>query len=215
MILEQERQAVIDACHKMVADDLTVGTSGNISVRSGDLVAITPSGIDYDDLTPEAITVIDMDGTIVDGPYKPSTEVPLHLLVYKQTDAQAVVHTHPVYATVVGTLQPETPVIHYMLSLHGGPVRVAPYAIFGSDELAENIKQAMTDRYAVLMENHGAICWGKNLKEAHNRALYLEWVCRVWVTAKSVGDPKLLTADELNAVIGKLSTGYGQGGQKK
>lgn len=209
MLLETQRREIIDHCLKMAAEDLTVGTSGNISVRVGDLVAITPSGVDYDALTPELISVIDLDGTVVEGERKPSTEVPMHLLVYRETDATAVIHTHPVYATVVSTLLDETPCIHYMLALHGGPVRVAPYAPFGTDELAEHIRTAMADRYAVLLQNHGATTWGDSLHSAFSRSLYLEWVCRVWVTARQIGDPRILTSGEMDVVMDKLGS-YGK-----
>lgn len=208
MILERERADVVEYCQKMMADELTVGTSGNISVRAGDLIAITPSGVDYDQLTPASICVLDLDGNVVDGDLKPSSEVPMHTLVYQETDAKAVIHTHPVYATVVSTLCTETPTIHYMLALHGGAVRVASYAPFGTDELAENIRTAMVDRHAVIMENHGATCWGADLHAAHSRSLYLEWVCRVWVTARSIGDPRLLDREELAVVQRKLGS-YG------
>lgn len=209
MRLEKERAEIIAYCLKMLADDLTVSTSGNISVRVDDLVAITPSGVDYDSLDPQDICVIDLDGNVVEGTRTPSTEVPLHLLVYRETDAKAVIHTHPVYSTVVGTLVDETPVIHYMLSIHGGPVRVAPYATFGTQELADNVKSAMRDRSAVLMRNHGAVCWGDNLHTAFNRATYLEWVCKCWIIAKGVGEPSLLDGVQLQTVIDKLGS-YGK-----
>lgn len=209
MLVEKERAEVIEYCLKMARDDLTVGTSGNISVRVGDLVVITPSGVDYEALTPEMIVVTDLTGTVVDGSTTPSSELAMHLLVYARTDATAVIHTHPVYSTVVGTLAPETPTIHYMLALHGGAVRVAPYAPYGTTELAENVAEAMAGRSAVLMQNHGAICYGSSLHSAYSRALYLEWVCKVWVLAKGIGDPHLLTSDELAVVAAKLGS-YGQ-----
>jgi len=209
MLLEKERAEVIEYCLKMAKDDLTVGTSGNISVRVDDLVAISPSGVDYDAMTPEQIVVTDLEGTIVEGTRSPSSELAMHLLVYAETDATAVIHTHPVYSTVVGTLAEETPTIHYMIALHGGAVRVAPYAPYGSVQLAENVAAAMKDRSAVLMQNHGAICFGDSLHSAYSRALYLEWVCRVWVIARGIGDPHLLTSDQINVVIDKLGS-YGQ-----
>ena len=130
MLYEKERQAIIDTCLDMVRDRLTLGTSGNVSVRIDDHVCITPSGFDYDRLTPADITVMDLEGTIVEGNPKPSSEVPMHLLVYRETDAEAVIHTHPRYGTVVGTLVDETPLIHYMLAPCGGPVRVVIAAVW-------------------------------------------------------------------------------------
>lgn len=211
MLYEKERQAIIDICLDMVRDRLTLGTSGNVSVRIGDHVCITPSGFDYDKLTPADITVIDLDGNLVEGNPKPSSEVPMHLLVYHETDAKAVIHTHPRYGTVVGTLVDETPMIHYMLAPCGGAVRVAKYARFGSDELAENVRTAMVGRSAVLLENHGATCWGTSLADAYNKCAYLEWVCEVWVKAKALGDPHLLSAEQFDEVVDEISrSGYGR-----
>lgn len=104
MQLPDERAALVDYCRRMQADDLTVGTSGNLSVRSGDLIAITPSGVPYEDLTPEAICVIDLAGQVVEADLDPSSEVPMHTSVYRATDAGAVVHTHPLYCTALSVL---------------------------------------------------------------------------------------------------------------
>jgi len=101
MQLPDERAELVEYCLRMQADDLTVGTSGNLSVRSGDLIAITPSGVVYDDLTPEAICVIDLNGNVVEADLEPSSEVPMHTSVYRATDARAVVHSHPMYCTTL------------------------------------------------------------------------------------------------------------------
>lgn len=209
MLLKQSRQDIIDYCLAMVRDELTLGTSGNISIRQDDLVAITPSGVDYDVLTPEMITVIDMDGKHVEGDMKPSSEVPMHLLIYRETSAKAVIHTHPLYGTALGLLVDETPLAHYMLAPCGGPVRVADYATFGSDRLAANVKAAMEGRSAVLLRNHGATCWADTLQAAYSKATYLEWCCRLWLTAKSAGEPRLLTSEEFDEVMAKIGS-YGQ-----
>jgi L-fuculose-phosphate aldolase len=208
MLMQREREEVIEYCLRMVKDGLTVGTSGNISVRAGENIAMTPSGVDYEALSPEDICVLTLAGTQVDGLGSPSTEVPMHTVVYQFTDAQAVVHTHPVYATVVGTLVREIPRIHYMLALLGGPVRVAPYAPFGTKKLARNCIVAMKDRYGVLLQNHGATTYGESLAEAYSRSLYLEWLCRICCEAKAIGDPRLLTEAEFDAVAGAVNS-YG------
>jgi L-fuculose-phosphate aldolase len=126
MQLPEERAALVEYCLRMQADDLTVGTSGNLSVRSGHLIAITPSGVVYDDLTPEAICVIDLDGNVVEADLDPSSEVPMHTSVYRATDAGAVVHSHPLYCTALSVTMDEVPPVHYMITLLGGPIRVAP-----------------------------------------------------------------------------------------
>ena len=209
MLLPDERAAIVEYCLKMQADDLTVGTSGNLSVRSGDLVAITPSGVVYDDLTPEAVCVIDLDGTVVEGDLEPSSEVPMHTAVYRATDAGAVVHSHPMYCTALSVTRDEVPPVHYMLALLGGPVRVAPYARFGSPELAQGSVDAMVDRSGVLLRNHGATTYGPTLAKAYTRSLYLEWVCRLYHQAAQIGEPTLLTAEQL-AEVGKVIDTYGQ-----
>jgi L-fuculose-phosphate aldolase len=209
MLLRDERAQLVDYCHRMQADDLTVGTSGNLSVRSGQHIAITPSGVPYEDLTPEAICVIDVDGDHVDGDLEPSSEVPMHTSVYRATDATAVVHTHPLYCTALSVLLDEVPPVHYMLALLGGPVRVAPYARFGSAELAENSVRAMEGRYGVLMQNHGATTYGDSLAKAYSRSVYLEWVCRLYHQARLLGEPNLLPREEIDDVATVLG-GYGQ-----
>ncbi|WP_028923778.1 class II aldolase/adducin family protein [Pseudonocardia acaciae] len=209
MLLHDERAQLVDYCHRMQADDLTVGTSGNLSVRSGQHIAITPSGVPYEDLTPESICVIDLDGNKVDSDLEPSSEVPMHTSVYRATDAAAVVHTHPLYCTALSVLLDEVPPVHYMIALLGGPVRVAPYARFGSPELAENSVRAMEGRYGALMQNHGATTYGDSLAKAYSRSVYLEWVCRLYHQARLLGEPNLLPREEIDGVAAVLG-GYGQ-----
>ena len=209
MLMQKERELVIEYCLRMLEDGLTVGTSGNVSVRAGENIAITPSGVDYEALVPQDICIITLDGKHVDGPDNPSSEVPMHTVVYRFTDALAVVHTHPVYATVVGTLLEEVPQIHYMLALLGGPVRVAPYAQFGTEKLARNCIVAMKDRYGVLLQNHGATTYGEDLAKAYSRSVYLEWLCRIYCEAKALGEPRLLSTAEFGAVAEAVSS-YGQ-----
>ncbi len=207
--MEQERIQLVDYCHRMQADELTVGTSGNLSIRRGDHVAITPSGAAYEDLTPESICVVTVDGDQVDGSLEPSSEVPMHTLVYQHTDAAAVVHTHPLFASTLSVLVDELPPVHYMIALLGGPVRVAPYATYGSRELAENSVTAMQGRFGALLQNHGATTHGESLAKAYTRSVYLEWVCRMYHQARLLGEPRLLPLEEIDRVSTKLDS-YGQ-----
>jgi L-fuculose-phosphate aldolase len=209
MKLAEERAALVDYCQRMQKDELTVGTSGNLSVRSGDLIAITPSGVVYDDLTPEAICVIDLDGNLVEADLDPSSEVPMHTSVYRATNAGAVVHSHPMYCTTLSVLMDEVPPVHYMITLLGGPVRVAPYARFGSPELAQGSVDAMADRTGVLLRNHGATTYGDTLAKAYTRSIYLEWVCKLYHQAKLIGEPALLSQEQLDEVAKVIDT-YGQ-----
>ncbi|MBO0804024.1 MAG: class II aldolase/adducin family protein [Nocardiopsaceae bacterium] len=209
MLLADERAQLVEFCHRMQADELTVGTSGNLSVRVGDHIAITPSGTAYETLTPESICVITLDGRTADGALEPSSEVPMHTKVYQHTDAAAVVHTHPIYASTLSALIDELPPIHYMIALLGGPVRVAPYATYGSEELAEGSVAALEGRFGVILQNHGATTCGESLAKAYTRSIYLEWVCRMYYQARLLGEPRLLPADEIERV-GKKLEGYGQ-----
>lgn len=190
MLLSAERAEVVACCLRMAADGLTVGTSGNVSVRAGELVAVTPSGVAYTDLEPAGVCVVDLDGQPVEPGPVPSSETPMHLAVYRHTAAAAVVHTHPLYATAVSTLVEELPPIHYMVAALGGPVRVAPYATYGTPELAENCLAALAGRSAVLHANHGATTHGASLAQAYDRSVLLEWLCRLWHQARLAGEPR-------------------------
>ncbi|GJF06396.1 class II aldolase/adducin family protein [Pseudonocardia sp. D17] len=213
MLLPEAREAVVEHCLRMRTDDLTVATSGNISVRVGDLVAVTPSGVPYDRLDAAGVCVVDLDGRPADpdatGPVVPSSELPMHLAVYRATDAGAVVHTHPLYATAVSALLDELPAVHYMVAALGGPVRVAPYATYGTEALARASVEALAGRSAVILRNHGATTHGPDLATAYTRSLHLEWLCRLWHQASLAGTPRLLPADELDRVA-ELLRGYGR-----
>lgn len=192
----------------MLADGLVVGTSGNLSVRDRDLIAVSPSGLPYADTTPELVGVHDLDGAPVEAPLEPTSEMPMHLAIYQNTDARAVVHTHSTAATAVSTLVDTLPSIHYLVAKFGGPVRVAPYATYGTPELAANMAAALKDRTGCLLANHGTITVGETLAEAYDRAVYLEWLCEVWLRASAVGSPRLLDDEEIARVVGKLAS-YG------
>lgn len=198
----------------MVADRLVVGTSGNVSIRRDDLVAVTPSGVEYSALVPESICVLDLTGRQVAGELPPTSETPLHLALYREAGAGAVVHTHAPHATAVATLVTEVPAIHYAVALFGGTVRVAEYATFGTPELARNVLAALGGGTGCLLANHGAVTIGGTASAAYDRALQLEWLCQVWLAAKSVGEPRLLPAEEI-AKVTELVKGYGAAATEK
>jgi L-fuculose-phosphate aldolase len=188
-----------------------VGTAGNVSARRGDEVAVTPTGADLALLEPEQVTVVDLDGRIVEGELEPTSELQLHLSVYHRYDAGAVVHTHAPMATALSCVLDELPCIHYQMLLLGGAVRVAPYATFGTPELAESVLAALEGRTAALMSNHGAISHGADLGTAVELSLLLEWACTVYWRAASLGDPRILDEREQQAVIAAaVARGYGQ-----
>jgi L-fuculose-phosphate aldolase len=215
MRLLTERQLIADYGRRMTGDRLVVGTSGNLSIRVGDLMAVTPAGHAYDTLTPELVCVQHLDGSPVEGALAPTSELPFHQLIYQHTDAAAVVHTHSVAATVVSTVVEELPTIHYILAVMGGPIRVAPYATFGSQELAGNVVAAIEGRSGVLLANHGAITYGPTIEVAYDRALYLEWVAEVWLRAHSLPGftPRILGDAEMAEVYAKIQGTYGTTGR--
>lgn len=205
MVLEEERREIVGYCRKLRPDGLVVATSGNISVRAGDLVAVTPSGVDYEDMTPDQVGVYRLDSTPVEARFAPTTELPMHLAVYDGTGARAVVHTHSTAATVVSTLADELPAIHYLIAMFGGPVRVAPYRTYGTDELAAGAVDALDGRTACILGNHGTVAIGDTLAGAYTRAVYLEWLCDVWLRASAHGRPRLLPVDEIEKVSRKIA----------
>ncbi|MFB9323918.1 class II aldolase/adducin family protein [Cryptosporangium minutisporangium] len=196
----------------MVADRLVVGTAGNVSVRTGDRVAVTPTGVPYGLLRAEDVGVHALDGSVLDATLKPTSELPLHLAVYAaRPEVGAVVHTHSTAATALSCLVPQIPAVHYYLGLFGGAPRVAPYAEYGTDALAAGTVNALEGRTACLLGNHGAVAVGNTLAEAYERALYLEWVCEVALRVLSSGViPRLLDGVELDDATARLAT-YGQG----
>jgi L-fuculose-phosphate aldolase len=215
MLLSEERRLIAEYGRRMTGDRLVVGTSGNLSIRTGDLLAVTPAGHAYDTLTPELVCVLHLDGSPVEGDLAPTSELPFHQLIYEHTDAAAVVHTHSTAATVVSTLVEELPTIHYILAVMGGPIQVAPYATFGSRELAEHVATAIEGRSGVLLANHGAITYGPSIEVAYDRALYLEWAAEVWLRAHSVPGftPRILGEAEMAEVYAKIQGSYGTSGR--
>jgi L-fuculose-phosphate aldolase len=210
MLLPGAREAIVTVCQELSRAGLVVGTAGNVSVREGDLVAVTPTGVRYAELTPELVGVHRLNGAVVEAPLAPTSELRLHLAIYTaRPDAGAVVHTHSPAATALSTLVDEVPPVHYYTAMFGGQVRVAPYATYGSDELADGAVRALGDRTACLLGNHGAVTIGQDLATAHDRSVYLEWLCDVYLRASSAGTPRTLPPAEIAAVAVKL-TGYGQ-----
>ena len=218
MLLARERELIAEFGRRMTGDRLVVGTSGNLSIRDGELLAVTPTGHAYDTLTPELVCVQRLDGSAVEGGLAPTSELPIHQLIYGHTDAAAVVHTHSTAATVVSTVVEELPTIHYILAVLGGPIRVAPYATFGSQELAGNVLAAIEDRSGVLLANHGAITYGPTIQVAYDRALYLEWVAEVWLRAHALAPaftPRILGEAEMAEVYAKIGGAYGTTGRPR
>lgn len=216
MLLEKERAEVVHVCQEMQRLGLVVGTAGNVSVRVGDQVVISPSGMDYATMEPADVGVHDLQGNPIEAKYKPSSELPLHLAVYAATDAGAITHNHAPASTALGLLVDEIPGTHYYSSMFGGLVRVAPYATFGTDELATNVANALQGRSGALMANHGALTTGPTLAKAFSLLPYLEYICEVQLRAMAAapgmapGNAMKVLSSELMDEAGAGMRGYGQ-----
>jgi L-fuculose-phosphate aldolase len=207
------REAVVAACRRAAAERLVVGTAGNVSVLAGDcgdLVAITATGAVFGSLTVDEVVVVDRDGAVRHGNLEPTSELDLHLGVYASSDARAVVHTHAPVSTAMSTVLGELPCIHYQQLQLGGAVRVAPYATFGTPELADHVRQALEGRSAALMANHGSVAVGATADKALDNALLLEWLCTLYRDASVVGTPAALDGQQQEAVVmAALARNYG------
>jgi L-fuculose-phosphate aldolase len=210
LLLAEERDAVAGACRHLAAQGLVIGTAGNISARNGDLIAVTPTGADLGTVTPEMVTVIDLDGEVVDGDLAPTSEVPLHTGIYKGTNALAITHAHAMASTALSCTHDELPPLHYSCLGLGGAPRTAAYATFGSDELAENVINALKGRNAAMMQNHGSVAYGSKMAEAVERLELLEWLAELYWRASSMGTPRVLTDKDFEAIItAAIEKGYG------
>ena len=195
-----DREDLVGYARRMAPDDLAPGTSGNLSVRRGELMAITPSGMPYERMTPSDICLVrTSDATLLSGP-RPSTETPMHLAMYQASHAAAIVHTHSPFVVALSTVLDELPAIHYAMADLGGPVRVAPYSRFGTGQLAASAAAALAGRSAVILRNHGALACGPTLARAYERARTLEWLARVYWYARLAGTPQTLSESALTEV---------------
>jgi len=195
-----DREDLVAFARRMAGDGLAQGTSGNLSVRRRDMVAITPSGVSYERMGPADICLVRVaDGAPQPG-LRPSTETPMHLAVYRATGAGAIVHTHSPFVVALSTVLDELPAVHYAMADLGGIVRVAPYTRFGTPQLAANAVAALAGRSAVILRNHGALTCGPDLARAYDRAVTLEWLARVYWYARLAGTPQTLSEAALTEV---------------
>lgn len=212
MLLKAEREEIVKYGKKLVEKNLTEGTGGNLSILNRDekLWAISPSGLDYFDIEAEDIVVLDLDGNIIDGDKKPSSEWGMHLNIYKnRIDINAVIHTHSVFSTTISALRETLPAAHYMIAMAGKNVRCAEYASFGSKELGENALEAMEDRNAVLLANHGLLAGSNDLAHTFKIIEEVEYSAEIYYRARSIGKPVILDDKEMETMLEKFKT-YGQ-----
>lgn len=213
MILQKERELIVQYGKKLIESGLTTGTGGNLSIfnQQEKLMAISPSGIDYFETTPEDVVVMDLNGKIVDGDKKPSSECSMHSIFYqKREDVKAIIHTHSIYSTTIASLNWELPAVHYLVAFSGKKVPCAKYASFGTKELAENAYAAMGKNYnATLLANHGLLAVANNIATAFATAEEIEFSAEVYYRTKCIGDPVILPEAEMELMIEKFKT-YGQ-----
>ncbi len=206
------RREVVERCRELNASGINQGTSGNISVRFGDRMLISPSAIPYDAMEPSMVASVSLEDEsgAWTGPLKPSTEWPFHHRILRERpDADAVVHAHPTYCTTLAITHREIPACHYMIASFGGNnVRCAGYTRFGTDELSRLAVAALQDRTACLLANHGMITIGDTLAKAMWRAVELETIARQYYLSLQIGGPALLSDAQVDETLSAF-TGYG------
>ncbi len=215
MLLEELRTDVMKYAQRMYEAGLTVGVSGNVSAieRATGHIAITPSGMDYADLTPADITVIDLQGQVVEGQRRPSSEKMLHVKIYqKRSDVNAVFHTHSTYATALAAMGEPIPVIlAEVAAIAGGPIPVAPYARFGTEAFGDVAVAAMGTGPAALLQNHGVVCAGVDLQKAFLIAADTEESAKIYLLSLMAGKPAIrLDSAEIPILHEIYATRYGQ-----
>lgn len=206
------RRRMAEIMRAMDDKGLNRGTSGNVSARCGEAMLVTPSGVPAAHLTAEHMVLVQPDGSTAPGSLKPSSEWRMHQgLLDRRPDVGAVVHCHSRHATILACANKPIPAVHYMVAVSGGTsVPVAPYATFGSTELAEIVVEVLDGRYAALMANHGQIVVAPNLDYALAIAEEIEEQAAVYWGTLAIGGPALLAEDEMNHILQRFKS-YGQG----
>lgn len=209
MLLKEERELVVEYGKKLVNYGLTTGTFGNLSCYNPEkgLMCISPSGMDYFKIDASDVVVLDLDGKLIEGADKPSSEVDMHRIFYnKRADARAVVHTHSMYCTTLACMHKEIPPIHYNVAYCGEKVPCIPYVTFGTQELADAVYEKITDQYnACLLGNHGMLAVGTTMPFAFDIAEQVEFVAHLYYGTLVAGDAGIeLSQPDLDHVLGKF-----------
>ena len=204
------RAQIVDAMRALSARGLNAGTSGNVSVRTADGLLVTPSAVPPEALTADSIVVLDAQGRALSGGV-PTSEWRIHRDVYDAfPSAGAIVHTHSTYATALAALREDLPAFHYQVAKAGGHViRCSTFAMFGTQELSSAVIEALGDRTACLMANHGMLAYGATLDGAVALATEVEVLCRQYLIARSAGAPVILTSEQMDDALDRFSR-YGQ-----
>jgi len=209
------RAAMVRASLELVECGLNRGTSGNVGVRCGDRILVTPSGVPARDLTPQGMVLLAASGDVI-GAGRPSSEWRFHRdILTSRQDVHAIVHVHSPFATTLACLGLEIPPFHYMIAAAGGAtIRCAPYALFGTQELSNHALAALQDRRACLLANHGMIAVGPDLDSALALCVEVESLCEQYWRARQIAEPRHLSDDEMAEVMEKFKS-YGQQAEAK
>ncbi|MBO0451740.1 L-fuculose-phosphate aldolase [Candidatus Enterococcus murrayae] len=213
-MLEEEKKLLVEYGKKLISTGLTAGTGGNLSLYDPkkQLIAITPSGIDYFEMTEADIVLLNLEGEVIEGNRKPSSEWQMHLINYQMRgdEIRAVVHAHSTFSSILATCRRDLPASNYMIAVAGGDdVRCSKYATFGTEKLAEYAFEAMQDRYACFLANHGLLTCGPTLKEAFSVATEIERLAGLHVGASLLGKPVILDKADM-ARVHEQFPNYGQ-----
>ncbi|MDO4662608.1 MAG: L-fuculose-phosphate aldolase [Tissierellia bacterium] len=213
MLMEKQRQQIVEYSRKLTTENLTSGTGGNISIidRNTNTFAISPSGIDYFKMKKEDVVVINLDGKVIEGDRKPSSEFEMHRLIYKnKDDAKAIVHCHSTYATSLSINRMDLPASHYIVADLGGcDVKCAKYETYGTKEIALSALDALKERYACLLANHGQIAYTDTIEKAFDRAITVEWLSKLYIISSQISKPFILDDEEMDKIVKKFQN-YGQ-----
>jgi L-fuculose-phosphate aldolase len=208
------REEVAEVAREMISSGLVTGTSGNVSALTPEgEVLITPSGLDYSILEPEDVVLVDLEGRVLEGEFAPSTETPMHTGIYRaRSNIGGIVHTHSYFSTTLACLGWEIPSVHYMLAVlsDDGRVPVAPYATYGTEELAGHASEALGDTHrACLLQNHGTITVGDGPSKAFSLTVVLEDMAQIYYRTRLIGEPNILDSEQMAEVSSKIHS-YGQ-----
>ncbi|HEY5429213.1 MAG TPA: class II aldolase/adducin family protein [Solirubrobacteraceae bacterium] len=210
-MLERERERVAVTARRLADEGLVLGTAGNVSHRAGEHVAITPTGAILAEVQADQVVVVNAEGAVIAGDLAPTSELELHLGIYRRYGVGGVVHAHSPVSTALACVLDELPLIHYQMLALGGPIRVARYATFGTAKLAELTLDALEGRAAALMANHGMIAHGADVEAALENARLLEWASELYWRAAAVGRPRTLDGDQAQAFLDAVAArSYGE-----
>lgn len=209
------KEMIVNGGRELLAEKLTVGTWGNLSVRDAEtgLIYTKPSGMDYNSITIEDIVVFDSQYNIVDGFRKPTIEYRIHIEVLKsRADINCVIHTHPVYSSVLGVLGEDLPgITEDFVQIVGDKIINCDYALPGTEALSKNVVKALGQRNAAIIPNHGTVCCGKDWKTVKNVCYVVEKTAQIYILAKSIGLPKVIKEEDILSMQEFVKNHYGQG----